>query len=199
MQRATKVANGVRAWATGQLSTWQRTALLAIVVAITALGVWLWATDRFEVEEVGYTGVFLINLIGSATLILPVPGAAATCLASSSSTGLNPFVVGLLAGIGSGLGEITGYLAGKSGQAWVKKNRYYRRVRGWMVRCGGPVIFLLALIPNPVMDLAGIAAGSLGYPLSRYVVFVVSGKVLRSIGLAYGCYYGIDIIRRIWV
>jgi membrane protein YqaA with SNARE-associated domain len=59
------------------------------------------------------------------------------------------------------------------------------------------VLFLLALIPNPVMDVAGIAAGSLGYPFTKYVLLVVSGKILRYVGLAYACLYGIDVIARL--
>ncbi|MBI2965861.1 MAG: VTT domain-containing protein [Chloroflexi bacterium] len=194
--RAARLADGVRVWTTGQLSAWQRTALLAIVIAVTAVGVVLWSTGRLDAREVGYPGIFLINLIGSATLILPVPGAAVVCLAASSSSGLNPLVVGLLGGLGAGLGETTGYLAGKSGEQLVRRSRYYRRIRRWMIRCGGPVLFLFALIPNPVMDVAGIAAGSLGYPFTKYVLLVVSGKILRYVGLAYACLYGIDVIAR---
>lgn len=194
---AARLANGVRAWATGQLTTWQRVAILGVVAAVTAFGIFLWATGRLDVEEVGYTGVFLINLIGSATLFLPVPGAAAACIASAPGTGLHPLVVGIVAGLGQGIGELTGYLAGKSGQSLVQRNVYYERVRRWMVRRGGVALFVFALVPNPVMDLAGLVAGSLGYPLSRYLLFVVSGKVIRSIGLSYACYYGIEVIARV--
>lgn len=194
---AARLANGVRAWATGQLKTWQRVVILGVVAAVTAFGVFLWATGRLEVEEAGYTGVFVINLIGSASLLLPVPGAAAACIASAPGTGLHPFVIGIVAGLGQGIGEITGYLAGKSGQSLVQRNVYYERVHGWMVRCGGLALFVFALIPNPIMDLAGLAAGSLGYPLHRFLLFVVSGKVIRSIGISYACYYGIEVVARL--
>jgi membrane protein YqaA with SNARE-associated domain len=197
MRVAARLANGVRAWATGQLATWQRVVILGVVAVATTFGIFFWATGRLEAEEVGYTGLFVINLIGSASLLLPVPGAAAACIAAAPGTGLNPFVIGVVAGLGQGIGEITGYLAGKSGQSLLQRNRYYERVRGWMVRCGGAALFVFALIPNPIMDLAGLAAGSLGYPLSRYILFVVSGKVIRSIGLSYACYYGIEVIARL--
>ncbi|MBI4218747.1 MAG: VTT domain-containing protein [Chloroflexi bacterium] len=194
---AARLVNGAQRWATGQLSTWQRTLVLAIVIGVTAFGLVFWATGRLETKDVGYTGVFLVNLIGSASLILPVPGAAAACIAAFPDTGLHPFSVGLLAGIGQGIGEITGYLAGKSGQTFVSRNRHYARVRAWTLKGGGALLFVFALIPNPVMDLAGIAAGSLGYPFTRFLLFVATGKILRSIGISYGCYYGVEFLTRL--
>ncbi|MBI4306530.1 MAG: hypothetical protein HY678_09460 [Chloroflexi bacterium] len=189
--------NGAQRWATGQLSTWQRAAVLGVVIGVTVFGLVFWVSGRLETKDVGYTGVFLVNLIGSASLILPVPGVAAACIAAFPDTGLHPLAVGLLAGLGQGIGEITGYLAGKSGQTLFARNRYYNRVRAWTMKGGGIVLFFFALVPNPIMDLAGIAAGSLGYPFTRFVLFVGIGKILRSIGIGYGCYYGIEFLTRL--
>ena len=42
----------------------------------------------------------------------------------------------------------------------VNKGRLYIRTEAWMRRRGWLVLFLLSVLPNPVFDLAGIAAGA---------------------------------------
>jgi membrane protein DedA with SNARE-associated domain len=46
-------------------------------------------------------------------------------------------------------------------------------------------IFVLAAVPSPLIDLAGIAAGTLRMPYRVYLVACVLGKVLRFIGFAW--------------
>ena len=41
------------------------------------------------------------------------------------------------------------------------------------------LILLLALIPNPFFDLAGIAAGSLKIPISQFFIFCAIGEILK--------------------
>lgn len=190
---SSRIRGSIRSVASGNLTPWQRTAMLAVVVIATVGGAVAWATGWLEAGQVGYPGVFLVNLVGSASLILPVPGAAAACVASTPGSGLNPLAVGVLAGIAQALGETTGYLAGKSGQSIAMRSPHYRRVHGWMVRAGVPALFLFALIPNPFFDLAGLAAGSLGYPYRRFLAVVLVGKILRSIVISYVCFYGVEL------
>jgi len=89
--------------------------------------------------------------------------------------------------IGSTIGEFTGYLAGYGSQGVIQKSRFYDRVHGWVVRRGGFALFTLALIPNPLFDIGGIAAGSLGYPLSRFFLWVGLGKLIKYLIVAYSC------------
>ncbi|MGH7623246.1 MAG: hypothetical protein ACREMU_12965, partial [Gemmatimonadaceae bacterium] len=63
----------------------------------------------------GYAGVFLINLLSTSTLFIPVPGLTATAQALIIREGKHssfPWLVGLTGGLGMGLGEITLYYAG---------------------------------------------------------------------------------------
>ncbi len=106
----------------------------SIVVGSMVTGTTLFFTDRLQPEGVGYTGAFLINLIGSASVVVPVPGLAAVCAAAAPSVGLNILALGLVGGIGATLGEITGYLAGFGGQSFVQKSRYYGKVQDQVVR-----------------------------------------------------------------
>jgi len=100
-------------------------------------------------------------------------------------TVFNPFWVGVTAGSGAALGEITGYLAGYSGQAVIENREWYDRITGWMVKYGDLTVFFLALIPNPFFDIGGIVAGALKMPLWRFLFWCWLGKVLKMIIFAF--------------
>jgi uncharacterized membrane protein YdjX (TVP38/TMEM64 family) len=166
--------------------------VLTVVVVVAALGAALYFRDRIqELEQYGYAAVFLVGLVSNATLILPVPG-----LAVSSVMGgvLNPWVVGIVGGVSQALGELTGYMAGYSGQTWVDENRTYDRLARWIQRYGVPVIFVLAVIPNPVFDVGGMIAGALRLPVWQFLASCTAGKVIKNILFALAGYYGIEAL-----
>ncbi len=136
----------------------------------------------------GLVGVFLINLINNATVIVPAPfGLLAACLfANSAST----FMVGLAAGLGSGLGEYTAYLAGAGGNAVIPHGRIYVLMQYYMRRAGPIVILLLSAIPNPFFDIGGLIAGALKMPAGIFLTMAVIGKVLRFWLVTYLCATG---------
>ena len=141
-----------------------------------------------ELEAVAYPAIFLISLVGNATLFLPAPTILSICEGGRS---LNPLIVGLVAGVAMSLGESTGYLAGYSGSGLAKKNRLYERIEPWMRRKGWVVVLMFAAIPNPLFDIAGLAAGAIRMPLWQFLGATWAGKTIRSIGLAYfGLAYG---------
>lgn len=138
--------------------------------------------------------LFTISALSNATLILPVPGLALTALAASVAS---PLLVGVVAGAGQTVGELTGYLAGYSGQELVHHNPRYERLVHWMRRFGAIVIFVLAITPNPLFDVAGIIAGALRMPLWKYLAAAGLGKVLKNVAVAYGSALGIEWLARI--
>lgn len=129
----------------------------------------------------GYIGLFLFSLLGSSTLVIPSPTLVATYVGGSI---LNPFLVGLVSGIGTALGETTGYIAGVGGTAFVKENRNYKRVEKWMLKSGFWTIFMLGLIPNPLFDFAGIFSGATKYPYKKFMLATILGKTIRFVGIA---------------
>jgi uncharacterized membrane protein YdjX (TVP38/TMEM64 family) len=166
--------------------------VLTVIAVVVALYAAVHFRDRLqELKQYGYAAVFLVGLVSNATLILPVPG-----LAVSSVMGgvFNPWLVGLVGGVGQALGELTGYMAGYSGQTLVDENPIYDRLTRWMQRYGVVTIFVLALIPNPVFDLGGMAAGTLRFPLWKFLVSSIAGKVIKNIGFALAGYYGIEAL-----
>jgi membrane protein DedA with SNARE-associated domain len=163
---------------------------------LAALGAAIYFRDRLqELEQYGYAAVFLVGLVSNATIVLPVPG-----LAVSSVMGgvFNPWIVGLVGGLGQALGELTGYMAGYSGQTLVDGNPTYNRLTRWMQRYGTWTIFVLALIPNPVFDLGGMAAGTLRFPVPKFLVACTAGKVIKNMIFALAGYYGIETLLRLF-
>ncbi len=139
-----------------------------------------------QLREFGYPGLFLISLIGNATVILPVPSFA---VAFAMGGMLNPLAVGIVSGLGATIGEMTGYLAGVGGRAVIERQPLYLRLEGWM-RKGGPlVIFLLAAIPNPLFDMGGMIAGALRMPAWQFFLAGWAGKSLRFTLLALGGHF----------
>jgi membrane protein YqaA with SNARE-associated domain len=157
---------------------------LAILVAVVAITIFIFSI-RDQAEQLagyGYPGIFVLSLLSNATLILPAPGIALTFAMGAV---FNPIFVALAAGAGSALGELTGYMAGFSGQGVLEKTGLYERMMEWTSKYGGWTIILVALIPNPVFDLAGAAAGVLKMPISRFLFFAWIGKTLKMFIFAY--------------
>lgn len=157
----------------------------AVLAAIgISVGIVLLRDNIKEFAIYGYPGVFLISLIGNATLILPAPSYAVVFAVGGA---LNSVVVGIVAGLGAALGELTGYLAGIGGRAVVENRALYHRLENRMRSKGGlVVIFLLALVPNPAFDIGGIVAGTLRMPVWQFVLAAWAGKSIRFMLVAFG-------------
>ena len=166
---------------------------LSFVIAVTA--VFLLKADYSDVEywkKLGYPGVFVLSILGSGALIFPLPGLVAVC--GASGLALNPIVVALLGGIGETLGEMSGYAIGFGGRGAVDQRPLYHKVQRWMQRRGSLVLFLVSLIPNPIFDVVGVAAGGTNFPLPRFLTAVLLGKTLKSLIVAYACLYGVELL-----
>ncbi len=136
-----------------------------------------------DLQSLGYIGVFIANLIGSATIILPAPSFAATIAVGAF---LNPVLTGVSSALGSTLGELTGYYIGMGGGEFIKSDdKRIQKVRAWMDRHGLWVVFILAAIPNPLFDLAGIISGASSISVWKYMAAVFSGKLIKFAVLAY--------------
>ncbi len=171
----------------------RRSALIIAAVALLVLVVWLLRSWWVNIEwrDLGYPGVFLLSFLGSFSMVLPVPGLISLC---ASGGFLNPYVAGVFAGVGEAIGELSGYAVGYGGKAVVEKHALYQRVRVWMGRRGALIIFLVSLIPNPLVDVVGIAAGATRYPLVRFLGIVLVGKILKGVAIAYACHAGFQLL-----
>ena len=154
---------------------------IAFAVGITVL-IFAFRNQLRDLDKLAYAGAFLSMLIGNATVILPVPGLIFVFALGGT---LNPFLVGLIAGPGAAIGEMTGYAAGYGGSAVIDNFKLYHRIKGWMERYGLIVITLLAAIPNPLFDMAGIVAGSLRVKWWQFLLAAWFGKTIQALFIAY--------------
>ena len=138
--------------------------------------------DRIqEFAKFGYVGIFSVSLLSNATLIFPIPGVIFT---SAMGAVFNPYWVALAAGGGAALGELTGYLAGYSGQVVIERTDWYQKMTQWMKKYGNLTVVVMAFIPNPLFDLTGIAAGALRMPVARFLFWCVLGKIFKMLVFA---------------
>jgi membrane protein DedA with SNARE-associated domain len=175
---------------TGFVWRLEYTLLIGVALLMTAFAVafFYFGADTSNLKSWGYAGVFLINLVGAASILLPSPAVASVFGGGallSDFLGLPAFIwVGLVAGLGEALGEFSGYAAGYGGRIVFENRPEYKRIHTWMDRHGTSSMFLLSVFPNPLFDVAGVAAGAVRMPIRRFFLAVLSGKVIKDTYLA---------------
>ncbi len=161
---------------------------VALLMTAFAIAFFYFGADTSNLRSWGYAGVFVINLVGSASILLPSPAVASVFGGGAlldDLLGVPAFIwVGLIAGLGEALGEFSGYAAGFGGRIVFENRPEYERVRSWMERHGTVSMLLLSVFPNPLFDLAGVAAGAVKMPVRRFFFAVLTGKVVKDTYLA---------------
>lgn len=174
--------------AKGVVRGWHR-AVVVVVVLAALLAIGFYASRNGirpeELAALGYPGVFLVMLASGAITFLPAPSQATVLVAGAL---WNPIVVGIVAGLGNATGELAGYALGRAGIAMIPRYRNRR----WLVavervlsRYGFFAILAMALVPNPIFDVVGLVAGSLGFPIQRFWLACALGNSAKYIGMAY--------------
>ncbi len=170
-----------------------------VLLSISILPITSIYVFRDQIENLGlgnFYGLFLLTFLNSSGTVtagvpLPIPGLVMTFLAGSI---LNPWKVGLVAGLGAGLGEIFSYPIGVAGRTVAKNRRFIRVIERWINRYGGSVVFIGAALPNPLFDFVGLAAGLSGYSFWKFAKFVILGRLIRAFVFAYLGFFFADFI-----
>ncbi len=159
-------------------------------------GDWLLDTMKDFAFQYGYLGVFIISFIGSVSVVFPVPYTIVIYLLGAV---LNPVFIAISSGLGSAIGEFSGYALGYYGRAVVSEER--RRKMEYMVklfdRYGPAAIFFFALTPLPD-DLLFIPLGVMHYPFWKAFIPALLGKTVMSFILAYAGQQSIAIIETLF-
>jgi membrane protein YqaA with SNARE-associated domain len=139
----------------------------------------------------GFFGLFLISLIGSSTVIFPLPAAA---FVFGAGAVLNPLILGIVAGLGAALGELVGYMFGWGGRKISKEaiKDKLEKARVVFEKYGGffaLIIFAATPLPD---DIVGIVGGTLNYDIKKFFIAVFIGKTIFNLGLAFAGHYGIN-------
>lgn len=162
------------------------------VFAIAILAVVYADLLRDRLAGAGYAAVFVITAVGAATLILPAPSAVSVGAFAAALD--NFWAVGLVAATGQTLGELSGYYVGWSGKGALSRVKGYQRVSGWMDRHGGLTLFVMAMIPNPFFDIAGMIAGATRFGAVRFMLVSWPGRAIKNIGFAWAGVAGLQLL-----
>jgi membrane protein DedA with SNARE-associated domain len=158
------------------------------------MDIWIWMNEL--VFAYGYLGAFIVCIIGNVSIILPVPFALVVYAFGST---LNPLLLGIVAGIGSTIGEMSSYIVGRGGRR-VIESRYGGRldtVKKLVEKHGMLVIFLVALLPVPD-DLLLIPLGMMKYPVKKLLFAMLLGKTGMCLFLAYAGAYSLSYFRDLY-
>jgi uncharacterized membrane protein YdjX (TVP38/TMEM64 family) len=164
--------------------------LLALAIIITVGLLYLRYPNFFENLKdyankgalFGYGATFVISVLLNATVIIPVSNM--TIIAGLGAILPLPWLVGLVGGLGAGIGEMTGYIVGRSGRDLLAKNKMYTRVERWVNKRGWIAVFILSIFPF-VFDVVGIIAGAMRMPLWRFFLATWLGRTVSYVTVAY--------------
>lgn len=142
---------------------------------------------RISLRSYGYVAyllVFVVSLLSSSTIFIPTPGIAFTLVAAAV---WDPFLVGIAAGTGDAIGEMTAYWTGYVGERIIVDEHMpaYQKASAWMDRHGAWAVFCVALVPAVLFDLVGLAAGALKIRWWKFLAAAWCGKVPRSMLICY--------------
>jgi len=153
--------------------------------------------------QYGYFGIFLISLFGALSIIFPIPYTVIIFtlggLKAGESWVFEPFWIAVAAGIGSTIGEFSGYLIGFGGRKAISER--YKKKMDFLVKVfnkfGSIAIFLFALTPLPD-DLLFIPLGVMRYSIIRIFLPALIGKFLMNLIVAYSGRFSVNVIRDIF-
>lgn len=171
---------------------WRYKVLLTVGFALAMVGsMYLFRERILAMGNWGYLGAFIINGLSSATIIIPAPGGI---IISIMAEDFNPILIGIAAGLGGTLGGLTAYLAGALNASRARRSRWFPWLQRLMRRLGNIIIFTFALIPILPGDFATIAAGTVRYPLRKYLLYNGIASVIKMSVMAY---LGADFLLRL--
>jgi membrane protein YqaA with SNARE-associated domain len=155
--------------------------LVGLVLGLAALAglsvvFLLFPIDFERIGRWGYLGVAATVFVATASVALPIPY---LLIVARAGTYLDPWLLAAVAGVAGMLGELTGYVVGRSGSTLVARGRWYDAARGWICDYGFWCIAFFACVPNPVFDALGLAAGVLRYSVWRFALACLLGKALK--------------------
>ncbi len=154
-------------------------AIVVLAVMNISFGQWLAnLVIRFYINYGNwgiYLGVAIISVFANFTIIFPVPYVVALIVVGAFIPGVNPFLIGLAAGAGAGIGEVSAWLIGRGGQEFIKSEKT-ERMKRYIEKGWAPVlIFIFAATPLPD-DAFLVVLGYTGYSIFKTLFWCFLGK-----------------------
>jgi len=148
------------------------------------------------ISDYDYIALFISSIISASTVIIPMP--LYVLIFFASSLGLNPLIVGIVSGVGSGIGEITGYLVGVGSRRVLRKRIKHipHKIENLEIlfkKYGFWALILLGVLPFP-FDVIGIISGASGFGVKKFLLAAIIGKVVKNLMIAYAGYFTLPYI-----
>lgn len=162
-------------------------------IVVVSTSFYYWIMDA--TSTLGYSGAFAVSFLGNATILIPFPYIIIPFVLGADM-GLNPWLVGLVSGVGAAIGEMTGYFAGYYGRRLLKEEdkingfREYVQQRPSMTPF---MIWFLAATPIPD-DLLIVPLGVARYSWWKVLVPLLIGKTIFLTAIAWAGRLGL-----VWV
>jgi membrane protein YqaA with SNARE-associated domain len=149
----------------------------------------------------GVFGVFLVSIVDSSFVPLPLPGITDIMIIVLAAQHTNVYLLVALATAGSAIGGYLSYQVGHSGgMAFLEKNvppRIFKRVCGWMENHAILAVALPAILPPPMpLSPFVLAAGALNMSKRKFLATFTVSRFLRHAAAAWlGVHYGRQVLR----
>lgn len=172
--------------------------LMIIFISVTFLFISPAEIVKLIGIENSYLFLGIVAFLGGISLLIPFPYYVITF--SLGAAGLNPFLLGLFAGMGTLLGDTTSYYLAYFGKKVLTKKEpeFLKRIFNFTSK-KNPIKFLIfaflyaCFIPLPD-DLFMIPAGMIRYPFKRLAIAMGLGKIVLNTFIAFAGFYGWNIL-----
>ena len=169
---------------------------LALVITLISCVAIVYYWDYIaQLQGYGYLGIFIISLLATSIMVLPIPHAA---LVFTLGGVLNPALVGVTSGLGASIGAMTIYLTGYGGHSLFRNSNdaIYSWLVKWIQRRGSVAVFIMSAVFNPLFIPMTITLGILRFRLWKFFLLCWAGQTVKSLTLAYCGYFGLGILFR---
>jgi membrane protein YqaA with SNARE-associated domain len=176
-------------------------ALLAVAAAATPAHAAPHHTLMHYFFHLGLVGLFLVAIVDSSFVPLPIPGVTDIMLILYAAAHTNPILLVSIATLGSALGGYLSHAAGQAGgMKFLKKHvpaSILTRVTHWMEKHAILSVSLPAILPPPMpLSPFVLAAGAVHMSRTTFMTAFTLSRLLRHcIAVWLGIYYGRAVLR----
>lgn len=153
----------------------------------------------------GYLGALIVSFIGNATILFPFPYIGVPFILGgitddvTSMFVFDPWMIGIVAGFGALIGEMTGYAIGYGGGKLIdldQRNGFKEFVEAHP-RATPIVLWFLAATPIPD-DILIVPLGATRYPWWKVALPQFIGKTMFMMAIAWAGRFGLDFVETLF-
>lgn len=147
-----------------------------------------------SLQALGYIGAFLISMLGTLTIIFPLPYLIMIYIMGNSGK-YNPVLLGIAGGLGATIGEFVLYILARAGRLVLsyERRKNLEIISNYLDKYGAIIVFLFAATPLPD-DILYPVMGLIKYNAIYLFIACFAGKALLTGGIAYAGELSLNIL-----